>query len=330
MIPEFPNFKKLELSDKEEIEEFVSMFPPYSAFNFTNLLAWDIRADREITKLNGNLVIRFTDYETEEPFLSFLGANKCENTILTLLSFANNSKIFPKLRFIPEESIKYLKSASLYVEEDCGNSDYLFSPSELAKLEGIKFKELRRLARKFSEKYPDAVFQVEDVSNLSIQNKIHLMLRQWECQKKAQNKTCDLKFEEKALNRLLENARSHKLILSCVFLHDTMIGFGIDEVLPNKNAVSHFIKADNSFSGIYEFLNRELAKYLTTLDVTSWNWQQDLNIKNLRETKLGYRPIAFLKRYTVSFSDAYGHDLQKPTILEKISRYFYNAINIRH
>ncbi len=309
MIPEFPNFKKLELLDKKEIEEFVSKFPPYSAFNFTNLWAWDISADREIVKLNENLVIRFTDYKTKEPFLSFLGTNKCKKTVLALLSFANDSKISPELRFITEESAKYLQAVDLLVKEDSGNFDYLFSPHKLAMLQGVKFKELRQLARKFSEKYPEAIFSVEDINDLSIQKKIYLMLRQWECRKKMQNKTCNLAFEEKALCRLLKNSKNYRLILTCVFLHDIMIGFSIDEALPNRNAIAHFIKADNSFRGVYEFLNRELAEYLTTLDIISWNWQQDLNIKNLREAKLGYRPVAFLKKYTVSLKNISRDDL---------------------
>jgi hypothetical protein len=310
MIPKFPDFKKLELSDREDFEKFVSKFLPYSAFNFTYLWAWDLGG---VSELNGNLVIRFaTDFRTMEPFLSFLGTNECENTVHALLSFARSSGLSPELRFIPGEVIKYLKSASLKMEEDRDNFDYLFSPTKLAELQGNQFKELRRLARIFSEKYPEAVFQLEDLSDLSVQKKIFLTLRKWEYQKKIQNKTCDLNFEERALRRLLESAKSHQLILSCVFLHDEMIGFSIDEILPNGNAMAHFIKAVNSFRGIYEFLNRELAKYLRTLNVVLWNWQQDLNIKNLRETKLGYRPVDFIKMYAVSLNNADEYDLLKP------------------
>ena len=182
MLPKFPNFKKLELSDREDFEKFVSKFPPYSAFNFTYLWAWDLG---EVSELNGNLVIRFaTDFKTMEPFLSFLGTNKYEDTVRTLLSFAKNSKIFPKLQFITKESIKYLQATNLKIEEDRDNFDYLFSPSELAELQGNQFKELRRLARIFSEKYPEAVFQLRDLSDLSIQKQIHLTLRKWEHQKK--------------------------------------------------------------------------------------------------------------------------------------------------
>jgi len=304
MIPEFPQFKNLQLSDKEEIEKIASKFPPYSAFNFTNLWAWDVRGDRKLSKLNGNLVVLFTNYNTQEPYLSFLGINKCEDTTFKLLNFAEESKIFPKLCFITKETIQHLQSSSLHIEEDCDNSDYIFSPSRLAELCGSELKDQRHLARRFRRENPDAVFSFENLSDPSIQEKIHSVLRQWENRKKSQNKPFDLRFEEKALRRLLETADTHKLTLSCVHLHDAMLGFSIDEILPSQNVIAHFIKADNFYRGIYEFINKELAQHLVNCSATSWNWQQDLNIENLRKTKISYRPIALLKRYTVSLSPA--------------------------
>ncbi len=301
MIPEFPNFKKLELSDKEEIEKFVSNFPPYSAFNFINLLIWDIKNTRKISKLNDNLVIFFTDYETDEPFLSFLGNNKCKDTILKLVSFAQKEKISTKLRFITEEIISQIKSDNLNIEEDRDNFDYLFSPFELSNYTGIKFKKHRHLAKRFLQDYPNAIFKIENLNNEKNKNDIHSVLRKWENGKKLENKFCNLSYEEKAIDNLLKNISDKKLILSYVLIDNKMIGFSIDEILPNEVVISHFVKADNSFRGIYEFLNKKLASYLFTLGIKTWNWQQDLNIKNLRETKLGYRPVSFLKRFSVSY-----------------------------
>lgn len=302
MIPEFPNFKKIEMSDKIEVEKFVSKFPSYSAFNFTNLFVWDIRNDRKISKLNDNLVILFTDYDTSEPFLSFLGDNECNDTVLRLLNFAKMNKIFPQLRFITQESIKRLTLPDLQIHEDRDNFDYIFSISELANLKGIKFKKHRHLASKFSKEYPEAVFRLEDLRNPLIQKKIIKLLERWENCKKKQNKTYDLRFEKRALNYLLENSSNFQLVVSCIFIYDEMIGFSIDEILPNKSTMSHFIKADNSYRGIYEFLNTELANYLLKQKIELWNWQQDLSLINLRETKLGYRPVGFLKRYIVSLN----------------------------
>ena len=95
MIPTFPNFKKLEISDKKEVEEYTSNFPPYSDFNFTSLWAWDTNEKRMISKLNGNLVVQFTDYITCEPFFSFLDYSSHSNTIIVKV----NEKFirFPKI-----------------------------------------------------------------------------------------------------------------------------------------------------------------------------------------------------------------------------------------
>lgn len=72
MIPEFPNFKKIELSDQKEIESFTSKFPPYSDFNFTSLWSWDTHTNMQISILNKNLVIRFNDYLSDSFFYSLL------------------------------------------------------------------------------------------------------------------------------------------------------------------------------------------------------------------------------------------------------------------
>ena len=70
MIPEFPEFKKLELSDKEEVEKITSKFPPYSDFNFVSMWSWNIENKIWISQLYGNLVVHFTDYLTDGTFLS--------------------------------------------------------------------------------------------------------------------------------------------------------------------------------------------------------------------------------------------------------------------
>ena len=57
MIPEFPKFKNLELSDKNDIEKFTSKFLPYSDFSFVSMWSWDIKGEMRIAQLNGNLVV---------------------------------------------------------------------------------------------------------------------------------------------------------------------------------------------------------------------------------------------------------------------------------
>ena len=76
MLPEFPKFKSIDLTDKKEIEEINKKFPPYSDFNFVSMWCWDIKGEMHISILHDNLVVKFTDYLTGDPFFSFFGNNK--------------------------------------------------------------------------------------------------------------------------------------------------------------------------------------------------------------------------------------------------------------
>src|SRR3989339_2014388 len=179
MIPIFPNFKKLELSDKKDVEKFTSKFPPYSDFNFTSLWAWDTNGERMISVLNGNLVVRFTDYNTCEPFFSFLGINKTEHTARELIRFAEKSGISPILRFISEESVKDLQKSDFLVEEDRDNFDYIFSTSRLSAFSGIKYKTKRHGVNKFLTSYPNAIFKSEKSINPILREHIINLLQKW-------------------------------------------------------------------------------------------------------------------------------------------------------
>src|SRR3989338_2938897 len=56
MIPQFPQFKRVEITDREAVEAHTHKYEPYSDFNFTSLWAWDTNGERMISELNGNLV----------------------------------------------------------------------------------------------------------------------------------------------------------------------------------------------------------------------------------------------------------------------------------
>jgi hypothetical protein len=301
MIPKFPNFKKIELTDKEDVEEFTSKFPPYSDFNFTSLWAWDTNDERMFSELNGNLIVRFTDYETCEPFFSFLGTNEPERTSRELINFAKKSGVSPVLRFVPEESVAGLLESDLLIEEDRDNFDYIFSISQLSTFSDIKYKAKMRGVNKFLTLYPNAVFKSEKLINPILCEHVVNLLQKWTIKKESSLETYNLGFEseKKALRKILQMKNKNLLIFTC-FLNDNLIGFEIDEILLHKYATSHFSKADISYNGIYDFLNMKLSQYLKNEGVEFCNWEQDLGIKNLRKSKMSYRPVNFLKKYRIS------------------------------
>lgn len=300
MIPNFPEFKNLTVGDKQAVEAFTHHHLPYSDFNFTNLFAWDVLETRKISNINGNLAVLFTDYRTNKPSLSFLGTRDAINTAQSLLYFSSALDVEPVLSFIPEETASTLIARDLKVEEDASNHDYIFSIPEIANPNCSLLSSKCRLIKHFERQYSDTEFIVQQLSNPARHHEIIDILHVWGENKKKQHKELEIEYEEIALKRLLTTAADHDLIFSHLRYEDKMIAFSIDEVLPNGFILSHFVKSNIDYKGVYEFLNQKVAIELLQRGGEYWNWEQDLNIEGLRKLKLSYHPVRFLKKYRVA------------------------------
>lgn len=302
MIPQFPKFKKVELSDREDIEAYTKGYQPYSDFNFVSLWAWDINNERMVSKLNGNLVVRFTDYQTQELFFSFLGTNEVEKTVQELLLYAKNAGVQPVLRLLPEIIINEIDTPEFKVVCDRDNFDYIYLISLLSKMQGKAYKSKRVPAEKFLQEQPSARFEVRNLSDSVIQEGITSVIRSWEKKKKLERKECEIEHEDAAIKRLFKASLSHDMIVGAIFVGDIMRAFTIEEIVPHKYSIGHFWKTSGICTGEYDFLAQKTAQYLEDKGIVYWNWEQDLGKENLRFSKTSYRPSDFLKKYKVSLA----------------------------
>jgi hypothetical protein len=298
MIPEFPEFAAISAENKISIQDYTGLFDPYSDFNFFSLWAWDTDESRRVSKLNKNLVVLITDYGTNEPILTFLGGNEAENTAFKLLEYAVKNNITPELRYVPETSIKGINESSLKIEEERGDFDYIYSVSEIIGLKGIKYKSKRQLLNTFTSKYPKATYRQLDIIDPEAKSVIQKVSSTWI--NNSNNSQDDINQEMQAIDRIVKTSEKGELIVSIVEVDDLPVAFSVDEILPGNNALSHFSKADISIKGAHDFLNVQTAHYLQTQGVLHWNWEQDLNIPGLRDSKLKYRPVNFIKKYNIS------------------------------
>ncbi|MBI4087023.1 DUF2156 domain-containing protein [Candidatus Kaiserbacteria bacterium] len=306
MIPTFPAFKVVDVSDRDAVEAYTRLHPPYSDFDFTSLWSWDTNSQRMISDLNGNLVVRFTDYGTGGPFFSFLGTNEVEQTTRTLIEYAKENNMSPVLRLIPEETAKLMQAPLFVVEEDRDNFDYIYSVAELAVLCGQKFNVRRHMAQRFSREHPEARFELVDPSDAIIEEYAMSIMHEWEADKQFKDHNrYELENEKLAIKRVFDAVTSLKLVVSGIFVNDVMSAFSIDEIVPDRYCMGHFWKADMKYKGIYDFHAQQIALYLQANQMTYWNWEQDLGVKGLRKTKLSYRPSHFLKKYKISMPYRY-------------------------
>ena len=258
MIPNFPDFKCLTWNDKEEVGQFTKDFPPYSDFNFTSLYAWNIDDKVKVSKLNGNLVVLFSDYLTGKPFLSFLGCKNVSDTASSLIEYSRSNFNEPSLKLVPEIVVHSLCAKTFTISEDRDSFDYIYSTSNFYDLPQWPAKyRASQQARTFIKTQND--YYTKCFSIREIDSGVLLKLyKQW-----AFNRGIDYLAtnEFRAFQRLFieDDKTSYSLIL---YIAGVPKGFVLFEILPNKFAINHFSKADISYKGIYETMHWHTAKTL--------------------------------------------------------------------
>lgn len=299
MIPKFPEFKKLEFSDKPDVDNIVRKYPPYSDFNYTSMFCWNIGGKMEISELNSNLVVKFTDYVTSEQFYSFLGNNVVNDSARKILLHALYEDVNPILKLIPATSVEGLDERVFDIQEDRENFDYLYNVNFLAAYHGRPYETKRNLVNRLMKFHPQVESKEIDIADKATQEKIIQLIDVWEKNKLNDDKLVDKEREIVALKNLFSVAEDLELISIGVYDSEELIGFSINEPLLGGYAITHFAKSDANYPGIYAFLMRESCRKILWYDKGILNYEQDLGIPSLRFSKESFRPVSFLKKYTV-------------------------------
>ena len=299
MIPQFPAFKNIEISDEKDITAFVenAALPPYSDFCFVNMWIWNTAGKLMISQLHGNLVVLFSDYASGVPLLSFIGKSELGKTASQLLQFLDKNHLPPQLKLIPKEIADELTEGGFKVEPDEDSHDYVYLVENLADMDKWHKSTKSKNIRRFIKKNPG--YKVVHVSLDELPaEELKALFWKWSDNKGISN-VCELN-EYKAFERLLQiDHKNIKIVL--LYMSEKLVGFTVYERVPDGEfALSRFAKADVTIdASIYDILNWEEAKVLKREKIVYYNWEQDLGIPGLRYSKEKYRPILRLKKFTV-------------------------------
>jgi hypothetical protein len=301
-LPLFPEFKPLELRDRYVVEHLTRRLPPYSDFNFVSMWSWDVYNLARLSTLNGNLVVRFTDYISGEPFFSFVGTSKLNETVETLFDFMRHEGIPPRLKLLPESIAQSLRSRGVMYEPDGGNYDYIMAVDRLKDLPGQKFRVKRKEIHQFVRFFAPE-FRSVDLSSSLVQDDALDVFVKWATHRGIERP--EEENEYRALCRLLFASREFPdLVAHAAYVDNKMVGFIVSEDLRNKYAMGHFCKADLSVhSGIYAYMLQRHADALWKRGCQFLNTEQDLGHEGMRQNKSSYIPLNHLHKYTVWAQD---------------------------
>lgn len=301
MIPQFPQFKKLTLKDKSEVESITEKYEPYSDFNFVSVWSYNTTNSIKVSILNGNLVFLFSDYLTNQNFLTFIGSGDVLDTIEKLLSYAHDNNLLTELQMIPEVCVQNILNTphAFNVREEISHHDYILDIEKIKTYAGNDFRAKRNFVNRFVKLYKeDAVVTQLDLNKWLVRRKILKVLKVWK--KQTDQTKGEIANEMVAIHRVLRYAKKIDIFALGVFIKNKLVGFSINELTHEKYGIIHYEKADKDFVGIFPFLKQQTAIILSELGCSFINYEQDLGIEGLRKAKKSYCPVGFLKKYTIS------------------------------
>ncbi|MDE2133927.1 MAG: DUF2156 domain-containing protein [Alphaproteobacteria bacterium] len=296
-LPQFPEMKRLELADRDAIQRHTEQYPPYSDFNFISMYSWDTHSTILVSELNGNLVVRFADYQTGEPFYMFLGDCAVDDTARTLLSQSRREELEPALKLIPEWSALLLNPKMFSVSHEPDHMDYVEHVERLHTYSGRRFAGQRNGVNRFRRDNPHARFEILDLRSVAVREQLMALFDEWSAQRRAGADG----HERAAFARCVEQCWGHLLGTGIVHLSGRLIAVTVHECVGNGFAVNHFEKAlATEFRGVSAFLTQRTAHVLAELGVRHINIEQDLGIRGLRMNKRSYAPCDGLRKYRIS------------------------------
>lgn len=299
MLPKFPEFKKLELSDRADVEKFTSKFDPYSDFNFVEMWSWNLKNSMEISQLNGNLVIQPNDYFSDNYSLSYLGNNELADTLDKLFAYMVLEGVDdPVLKFVPEVSLHGINLDQFLIEIDLDNCDYVYDLSQHTSYSGPDYSSKRKHYNRFIRHHKNFEFKELNMTDPATTELISALDDRWVDAKSQQSKEINFSKELEAINRFIK-ANFKETFLVGLFVDNKLIGYQLFSLLANNYSICHFGKADFAYHGAFEYLMSESAKLLVGKGIKYLNTAEDLGLPSLRFTKNSYRPINFLRKYSI-------------------------------
>jgi hypothetical protein len=300
-LPTFPRTRRLAITDRAAIEALTRCFLPYSDFLFTSLWAWDTEEACAIARLNGNLVVRFTDYAGGAPFYSLVGEGAVVESALTLLARARREGLAARLQLIPEVVIAADErlSSRLSVTPDRDQFDYVYALADWAGLTGEGFARHRRQVAR-CRRHGGLAFRSLDLRDRAVQRAVVGLFDRWAALKPNQDGVA-LEQERTALTRTFALADGGRLAAGGLVAGERLVAFSIWEGLPGSPyAVAHFRKTDRSLEGLAATLRHEESRLLLARGYRLMNVEQDLGIGGLRAYKESLRPVRFLRKFVVT------------------------------
>lgn len=200
------------------------------------------------------------------------------------------------LRLVPACSAQELANDGFSLTADEAATDYVFDVDHVAGMHEWTGHSIRRRIRQFAKHYPEYSIRHAPLHAIDA-DEFRALFALWAERKGYASPQAS--HEYPAFERFLKSADPCVETVG-LYVNSRLVGFSSFELLPDEMALVHFSKADHTLhGGICDVLYWEEAKLLKAQGVRHYNWEQDLGLHGLQQSKKKYQPSRFLTKFTV-------------------------------
>jgi hypothetical protein len=312
-IPDFPEFRPLELKDRERLlPYFWQLQPEISDRCFTNLFMWQEFYNIQLSQFKDNICL-FSNTNTtpeKEFFFPPLGQSNVLEALDACFDFMLSRNIAPVIRRASEKFVHtHLSNQDKYVaKEDLNISDYIYRAEDMMNLRGRRYHGQRNFIKRFKQNYPNHSTEFLNRENISecirfnnewLENKLIALSQKLDIHSDPPpDGIVFLKAEAEIARKALLNFEKLDLTGLAVRIDASIRAFTVGEKLNNQTALIHIEKADHAYLGLSQFLSQTFSEQ-AWIDCEYINRMEDLGIEGLRKAKLALGPHHIAKKYHV-------------------------------
>lgn len=292
MIPEFPEFKPLDLADKEFLLACLARKnPAESELSAGNLFIWNDFDRPQLTMIYGNLCLLLSPPNEPPFFLEPLGEKRIPETVEVCLGHIG------RLSRVSERFAAALADGAYRLCTIRSQYDYLYRRQELAELKGKKFDGKRNHIKRFKAAHPGYEF-LPLVPEM--RKEAFALFERWSEERRdsAYFQRLACASQRQALLQAFDLFQELDLVGGIIRERGAVQGLIIGSRLNRDTATVHFQYGDPHFSGVSPTILWEAAVGVFA-PFSCINLEQDLGIPGLRTAKLSFQPLKLVKKFQV-------------------------------
>jgi hypothetical protein len=298
--PQFPEFKPIQLEDRDFIQEILWRYQPdTSECTFTNLFIWRSHYGFQWCVYRDWLLLISATEGNRSFALQPIGPSPRLEAVQMLLQWlkAERGEEDPRIERADRSLASELEGApELSIEPVRDHFDYVYQTEDLIKLAGRKYHSKRNQVNQFVRSHS---FDYAPVTDQHIKECLNLT-ETW-CEWHRCEEDMNLLDEWEAVRAALNNFSALSLKGGVILIEDKVEAFALGELLNHQTALVHIEKANPEIKGLYAVINQQFCEKAWQ-DVSFVNREQDLGEPGLRKAKLSYYPHRLEEKFTIRLS----------------------------